>query len=80
MSSLHPDKITLATFNKTLSRYASTAPSALADLDTFRYTTAPSSLAALKSSKHLSKPSVEKLVEWKLCAPSQPPLNQLSLR
>jgi hypothetical protein len=67
MPSLHPDKITLPTFNKTLARYASTAPSTLADLDTFRYTTAPSTLSALKRPKHLSKPSVEKLVEWKLC-------------
>ena len=72
MPSLHPDKITLATFNNTLSRYASTAPSALADLDTFRYTTAPSSLAALKGAKHLSKPDVEELVEWKLCALPNP--------
>jgi hypothetical protein len=68
MTSLHPDKITLGTFNNILSRYASTAPSALTDLDTFRYTTAPSSLAALKGAKSLSKPEVEKLVEWKLCA------------
>jgi hypothetical protein len=70
MPSLHPDKITLPTFNKTLSRYASTAPSTLADLDTFRYTTAPSTLFALQSPKHLSKPTVEKLVEWKLYVPS----------
>ncbi|KAF3007580.1 hypothetical protein E8E13_007414 [Curvularia kusanoi] len=66
MPSLSPDKISIAAFNQVLSRYAATAPSALAELDIFRYETAPSSLTAMKGEKQLIKSEVEKLVEWKL--------------
>jgi hypothetical protein len=66
MSSIHIDKISLSTFNATLSRYADTAPSTLADLDELRYTTIPARLAKIEKNAQLSKSDVEKLVEWKL--------------
>jgi hypothetical protein len=66
MSPLHIDRISVELFNTTLARYATTASSTLADLDTLRYETIPAKLAKSKKDTHLLKADVEKLVEWKL--------------
>lgn len=69
MPSLHINKITIDTFNKTLVRYSEMIPSTLADLDKFRYDSIPAKLVARNEDAHLLKADVEKLVEWKLQVP-----------
>lgn len=66
MAPVYFNKISLLAFNKTLSRYPSTAPSALTDLDKSRYETIPVKVTKAKTEAHLLKADVEKLVEWKL--------------
>lgn len=67
MSSLHVSKISLTSFHKVLACYPTTAPEKLRDLDAHRYDVIPSAVASRNgSNKHLTKPEVEKLVEWKL--------------
>ncbi|EUC33635.1 hypothetical protein COCCADRAFT_95513 [Bipolaris zeicola 26-R-13] len=67
MSSLHVNKISLASFHRLLACYPATAPQKLRDLDAQRYDVIPSAVASRNGSKkHLTKPEVEKLVEWKL--------------
>jgi hypothetical protein len=72
MSSLHVDNITLDAFNDALSRYPSTAPDKLRDLDAQRYDTIPAQVAARQDDKHLTKDKVETLVTWKLYHKSLP--------
>ncbi|KAJ4344197.1 hypothetical protein N0V95_006275 [Ascochyta clinopodiicola] len=66
MPPLHVDKISLASFQATLSRYKDTAPPALSELDTLRYETIAAKLADMGSDASLQKADVERLVEWKL--------------
>ncbi|EUC43064.1 hypothetical protein COCMIDRAFT_101891 [Bipolaris oryzae ATCC 44560] len=67
MSSLHVNKINLTSFHKILACYPATAPEKLRDLDAQRYDVIPLAVASRNgSNKHLTKPEVEKLVEWKL--------------
>jgi hypothetical protein len=66
MSPLHIDNITLDAFNDVLSRYPSTAPDKLRDLDAQRYDTIPAQVAARQGDKYLTKDEVETLVTWKL--------------
>jgi hypothetical protein len=65
MPSLTITSIDLKTFNETLSRYPSTIPNKLRDLDAQRYDTIPHALAQ-RDVPFLTKEEVEKLVEWKL--------------
>lgn len=66
--SLNYTSISKPTFNRTLARYSSTAPSKLLDLDTLRYETIPATLAKRteEGEAFLKKEEVESLVEWKL--------------
>ncbi|KAF2794684.1 hypothetical protein K505DRAFT_349155 [Melanomma pulvis-pyrius CBS 109.77] len=68
MAVLTISTISLDTFNAILSRYTTTAPAKLVDLDTLRYVTVPTKLAERKKDgdAFLEKAEVEGLVEWKL--------------
>ncbi|KAF2269240.1 hypothetical protein CC78DRAFT_529465 [Lojkania enalia] len=68
MAPLTIESITLVSFNEILSRYPSTVPEKLQELDTLRYDTIPSTLAKRKvdGDAYLAKSEVENLVEWKL--------------
>ncbi|KAF1834994.1 hypothetical protein BDW02DRAFT_629995 [Decorospora gaudefroyi] len=67
MPRLHINTISLTTFKDVLSRYPTTVPEKLRDLDAQRYTTIPAAVAARpEDTKHLTKNEVETLVEWKL--------------
>jgi hypothetical protein len=69
MPSLRVTSITLESFNGILARYENTVPERLHDLDSQRYSSIPAALAKRTTGEgapHLSKPEVEKLVEWKL--------------
>lgn len=60
--------ISRVAFDKVLSRYVSTVPENLRELDAFRYDAIPSKVAqrATKGDVYLEKEEVVKLVEWKL--------------
>ncbi|KAF2441427.1 hypothetical protein P171DRAFT_434128 [Karstenula rhodostoma CBS 690.94] len=65
--SLKYTQISQETFNATLSRYPSTVPEKLRELDVLRYDTIPTTVASrAKEGAYLAKDEVEKLVEWKL--------------
>lgn len=69
MPSLRANSITLESFSRILARYETTVPERLHDLDSHRYTSIPAALAKRSTdegSPYLTKPEVEKLVEWKL--------------
>ena len=59
--------ITKAAFDKILSRYSSTVPSNLHELDALRYDEIPATVnSRAKKDAYLTKDEVLKLVEWKL--------------
>ena len=61
--------ISIDTFDDVLSRYASSVPEKLQELDTLRYDIIPTKLAQRREEGEdgcLRKDEVEKLVEWKL--------------
>ncbi|OCK77410.1 hypothetical protein K432DRAFT_333939 [Lepidopterella palustris CBS 459.81] len=68
MPPLTPPTISLASFNTILSRYPSTVPPKLHDLDELRFNIIPQTLAKRREAldAFLDKAEVEGLVEWKL--------------
>ena len=68
IKSLKYTAISKAVFDDVLSRYVSTVPDNLRDLDAFRYGIIPSKVAqrATNGKLYLRKEEVVKLVEWKL--------------
>ena len=68
MPSYHIKNISYKTFQHVLSRYPSTVPEKLLDLDVQRYETIPSlAICEEDGSANLTKDMIETLVEWKLC-------------
>ena len=66
---LTPSSISLASFKDVLSRYPSSVPEKLKDLDTLRYQSTPAALVereARVGEVYLEKSEVLNLVEWKL--------------
>ncbi|KAF2184302.1 hypothetical protein K469DRAFT_709028 [Zopfia rhizophila CBS 207.26] len=68
MVPLKPNSISEATFKQVLTRYPSTVPEKLQELDTHRYDTIPATVTQRKADgdAYLEKGEVERLVEWKL--------------
>jgi hypothetical protein len=58
--------ISKPTFDAILSRYSSTAPEKLRDLDAQRYDAIPTAVAKREGEAYLTKEEVLGLVEWKL--------------
>jgi hypothetical protein len=66
-------EISRETFDTLLSRYPSTVPEKLRELDELRYNTIPATVASrTEKGAHLTKDEVEKLVEWKLYVEKNP--------
>ena len=67
-TTLKYNSISRVAFDKVLSRYVSTVPENLRELDAFRYDGIPAKVAqrASKGDVYLKKEEVVKLVEWKL--------------